>query len=95
VLGRHAGHEKLDHCLRVAAPVPGYSGFAMGQSIWWDARHDHRHRYTTSHGARDRIAGAYVDFANYYIKAREGLFWFTPWSPVRRKADLSFFWLGT
>jgi 5-dehydro-2-deoxygluconokinase len=33
MLGRHAGHEKLDHCLRVAAPVPGYSGFAIGRSI--------------------------------------------------------------
>jgi myo-inositol catabolism protein IolC len=33
MLGRHAGHEKLDHCLRVAAPVPGYSGSAIGRSI--------------------------------------------------------------
>jgi 5-dehydro-2-deoxygluconokinase len=73
VLGRHADHQKLDHWLRVAAPVPGYIGFAIGRSIWWDALHAHLHHYSTAQGARDRIAGAYVEFANYYIKAREGL----------------------
>jgi myo-inositol catabolism protein IolC len=37
VLGRHAPRDKLDHWLQVAAPVPGWCGFAIGRSIWWDA----------------------------------------------------------
>ena len=34
VLGRDAPQETLDHWLRVAAPVPGFVGFAVGRSIW-------------------------------------------------------------
>jgi hypothetical protein len=29
-------HDNLDHWLEVAAPVPGWTGFAIGRSIWWD-----------------------------------------------------------
>src|ERR671934_1412596 len=37
LLGRGASDEKVDHWLRVAAPVEGFIGFAIGRSIWWDA----------------------------------------------------------
>jgi myo-inositol catabolism protein IolC len=36
VLGRGANAEKVDHWLRTAAGVPGYLGFAIGRTIWWD-----------------------------------------------------------
>ncbi len=36
VLGRGANSEKVDHWLRTAAGVPGYLGFAIGRTIWWD-----------------------------------------------------------
>ena len=39
VLGRHAMQDQLDHWLQVAAPVPGFTGFAIGRSIWWDPLH--------------------------------------------------------
>ena len=37
VLGRGADAAKVDHWLRQGAVVPGYIGFAIGRTIWWDA----------------------------------------------------------
>ncbi len=37
VLGRGANAEKVEHWLRQGADVPGYIGFAIGRTIWWDA----------------------------------------------------------
>ena len=37
VLGRGADGDAVDRWLRAAAAVPGYVGFAIGRSIWWDA----------------------------------------------------------
>jgi myo-inositol catabolism protein IolC len=37
LLGRGANDEKVDHWLTQAAPVEGFTGFAIGRSIWWDA----------------------------------------------------------
>ncbi|MEA1903612.1 MAG: DUF2090 domain-containing protein [Actinomycetota bacterium] len=34
VLGRGADDAKVDHWLRTGAPVQGYTGFAIGRSIW-------------------------------------------------------------
>jgi len=34
VLGRGADDARVDHWLRCGAPVAGYSGFAIGRSIW-------------------------------------------------------------
>ncbi len=36
VLGRDASHDHLDHWLQIAAPVPGFTGFAIGGGIWCD-----------------------------------------------------------
>jgi myo-inositol catabolism protein IolC len=72
VLGRHAPHEKLDHWLQVAAPIPGFVGFAIGRSIWWDAVHAHLHHHESAAETRRRVTGAYLDFARYYLSARDG-----------------------
>lgn len=37
VLGRGADDAKVHHWLRQGAGVPGYLGFAIGRTIWWDA----------------------------------------------------------
>lgn len=34
LLGRGASDDKVDHWLRVAAPIEGFVGFAIGRSIW-------------------------------------------------------------
>lgn len=36
VLGRGADTDRVDHWLRMGAPVDGYNGFAIGRSIWSD-----------------------------------------------------------
>jgi len=36
VLGRGADDAAVDHWLRMGSGVPGYVGFAIGRSIWWD-----------------------------------------------------------
>ena len=37
VLGQGAGSDRVEHWLRTAAGVPGYLGFAIGRTLWWDA----------------------------------------------------------
>ena len=37
VLGRGADETAVAHWLRTGAAVPGYIGFAIGRTIWWDA----------------------------------------------------------
>src|SRR5205085_12565793 len=36
VLGRGANEEAVEHWLKTGAGVPGYIGFAIGRTIWWD-----------------------------------------------------------
>jgi myo-inositol catabolism protein IolC len=36
VLGQGADTERTEHWLRTAAGVPGYLGFAIGRTLWWD-----------------------------------------------------------
>jgi myo-inositol catabolism protein IolC len=73
VLGRHANHDHhLDHWLQVAAPVPGFTGFAIGRSIWWDPLHAHLHHRSTARVTRRRIASIYSNFVRYFLDARDG-----------------------
>jgi myo-inositol catabolism protein IolC len=72
VLGRDASHDHLDHWLQVAAPVPGFTGFAIGRGIWCDPLHAHLHHRSTAAGARRRIADRYLNFARYFLDARDG-----------------------
>jgi myo-inositol catabolism protein IolC len=37
VLGRGADDAAVEHWLKQGAGVPGYMGFAIGRTIWWDA----------------------------------------------------------
>jgi myo-inositol catabolism protein IolC len=36
VLGAGADAATVERWLRVAARVPGYAGFAVGRTLWWD-----------------------------------------------------------
>ena len=70
VLGRHASKEDLDHWLEIAAPLPGYVGFAIGRSIWWDPLADHLAGTIGKDVAQQRISDNYVGFARDYLRAR-------------------------
>jgi len=41
VLGRGADLPRVATWLKVAAPVPGYVGMAIGRTIWLDALSEH------------------------------------------------------
>jgi myo-inositol catabolism protein IolC len=71
--GRHAPYDTLEHWLQVAAPIPGWAGFAIGGSIWWDPLRAHLRHINTAGEARRRIRNVYLDYARHYLKAREGM----------------------
>jgi myo-inositol catabolism protein IolC len=70
VLGRHASKEDLDLWLDVAAALPGYVGFAIGRSIWWDPLSDHFAGTIAAAVAQQRITDNYLYFAHEYLNAR-------------------------
>ena len=70
--GGAAPSDTLKHWLQVAAPIPGWAGFAIGRSIWWDPLRAHLRHLTTAGEARRRIRAVYLDYARYYLRAREG-----------------------
>ncbi|MBW4040717.1 MAG: DUF2090 domain-containing protein [Acidobacteria bacterium] len=70
VLGRHAPQDQLDEWLRVAAPVEGFIGFAIGRSIWWDALEGRLDGSLDEDAVRTRIAANYTHFAETYLAAR-------------------------
>lgn len=72
VLGRHASDEDVDRWLRVTAPIPGWVGFAIGRTIWWDALDAHLHGHATVRETRERITRSYLDFVRVYVDARAG-----------------------
>jgi myo-inositol catabolism protein IolC len=70
ILGRHAPKEDLDRWLEVAAPLPGYVGFAIGRSIWWDALTGHLDGTLSADAAQAQIAANYLGYAHDYLNAR-------------------------
>jgi 5-dehydro-2-deoxygluconokinase len=70
VLGRHAPKERLDAWLRIAAPVEGFVGFAIGRSIWWDVLEGRLDGSLDEDEARRRIAEQYTGYVRTYLEAR-------------------------
>jgi myo-inositol catabolism protein IolC len=66
LLGRGASDEKVDHWLRVAAPVEGFIGFAIGRSIWWDALKAFLDGSVDRAAAAQQIADNYLRFIRVY-----------------------------
>jgi myo-inositol catabolism protein IolC len=70
VLGRHSTREDLDRWLDAAAPVAGFTGFAIGRSIWWDALSDLRAGTIDRGQAQRRIGQEYLDYAHEFLRNR-------------------------
>jgi myo-inositol catabolism protein IolC len=66
LLGRGASDDKVDHWLRVAAPVDGFVGFAIGRSIWWDALKAALDGSLEREAAAQQIADNYLRFIRVY-----------------------------
>lgn len=67
ILGRGADQAKVEHWLEVAAPVPGFEGFAVGRTIWWDTVAEHLAGRLTREEAIDTIAARYLHFVGSYL----------------------------
>jgi myo-inositol catabolism protein IolC len=72
VLGRDAPQAQVDHWLSVAAPLPGYAGFAIGRSIWEQPLADHLAGRTGQPAAEAAIAANYRHFIATYLASDPG-----------------------
>jgi len=69
VLGRGASAARVDQWLRAGAGVPGYRGFAIGRTIWWDALVAFRDRKLPRAEAAGLIATNYLRAIDAYRNA--------------------------
>ncbi len=69
VLGRGADDDKVDHWLRMGAPVDAYHGLAIGRSIWSAGVEGFVAGEMSREEARDRIARNYRRFIDVYNEA--------------------------
>jgi myo-inositol catabolism protein IolC len=69
VLGRGANDDAVDHWLRQGAGVPGYVGFAIGRTIWWDALKGYLDGSLGRDAAAATISSNYRRFIDVYTSA--------------------------
>jgi myo-inositol catabolism protein IolC len=69
VLGRGEDRAAVDAWLRAAARVPGYAGFAIGRSIWWESLRRFFDREATRDDATASIAAEYARYVDAYEAA--------------------------
>jgi myo-inositol catabolism protein IolC len=70
ILGRGADEAKVEHWLTTAAPTPGFGGFAVGRTIWWDAIAAHLAGEGDRPTTVETIANRYLHFVDVYLAAR-------------------------
>jgi myo-inositol catabolism protein IolC len=66
VLGRGADDSAVDHWLQQGSGVPGYVGFAIGRTIWWDALKGYLDGSLPRDDAAKQIAANYRRFIDVY-----------------------------
>jgi myo-inositol catabolism protein IolC len=72
VLGRHENERKVREWLTNAAAVPGFIGFAVGRSTFWDPLVDYRARKITREAVVARIAASYREWVDVFEEAKQG-----------------------
>jgi 5-dehydro-2-deoxygluconokinase len=70
VLGRGEDDKKVRDWLSVAAHVPGFIGFAVGRTTFWDPLVDWRAKKVTREAAVAEIARRYREWVDIFEKAR-------------------------
>jgi myo-inositol catabolism protein IolC len=68
VLGRGADDAAVGHWLRQGSGVPGYIGFAIGRTIWWDPLKAFVDRTIGREEAAEQVAVSYRRFIDVYEK---------------------------
>ncbi len=70
VLGRGEHDNKVREWLRIAATVPGFIGFAVGRTDFWEPLVGWRAKQSTREAAVNEIARRYREFVDIFEKAR-------------------------
>jgi 5-dehydro-2-deoxygluconokinase len=70
ILGRGEDDSKVREWLRVAAGVPGFIGFAVGRTTFWDPLIDWRTKKTTREAAVAEIARRYREWVDVFEASR-------------------------
>jgi myo-inositol catabolism protein IolC len=70
VLGRGENDEKVHEWLTTAAQVPGFIGFAVGRTVFWEPLVGWRDKKTSREAAVAEIARRYRQFVDVFEKAR-------------------------
>lgn len=66
VLGRGADDAAVDHWLNQGSGVPGYIGFAIGRTIWWNPLKDYLDGSLSREDTAGRISQNYRRFIDVY-----------------------------
>src|SRR5262249_6040108 len=70
VLGRGEDDKKVREWLATAAAVPGFIGFAVGRTVFWDPLVKGRNKKITGEAAVKEISRRYQEFAGLFEEAR-------------------------
>ena len=73
ILGRGEDDKKVREWLTVAAGVPGFIGFAVGRTSFWDPLIDWRAKKITRHAAVAEIARRYQEFVGIFETREKGV----------------------
>jgi 5-dehydro-2-deoxygluconokinase len=73
ILGRGEDDQKVQEWLATAAAVPGFIGFAVGRTDFWQPLVDFRAKKITRPAAVAEIAGRYREFVHIFESARVGI----------------------
>jgi len=73
ILGRGEGDEKVREWLTTAALVPGFIGFAVGRTSFWDPLVDWHAKKTTRIAAVSEIASRYQAFVESFETSRKAV----------------------
>jgi myo-inositol catabolism protein IolC len=72
ILGRGSDSAEILKWLRVAAGVPGFIGFAVGRTSFWEALVGLRDHRLTREAAVEQVASRYVEWVRTFSDARGG-----------------------
>ena len=70
VLGRGADEKRVVGWLETAASVPGFIGFAVGRTTFWDAVADYETKKATRQEAAFRIAQRFREWVTIFSRAQ-------------------------
>ena len=70
ILGRGEDDKKVHEWLRTAAGVPGFIGFAVGRTAFWEPLVDFRAKNIAREAAVAEIARRYEEYVGIFEKAR-------------------------